>query len=276
MTHEPSAAGGPPSLLIRDHRACITCGYDLHGLGVLGTCPECATSVEQSLRGILLQFASPEYLGEVRSGLTWVLNGILVKVLLMVVGMFMGMMWAAGGGGGMGIGNAYMLVMAGVTLGTTLAIAYGYYRLTVPDPQFLGAEKPDSARSVVRIAVLVQVGLSLVETAAAFLTGALGGATGVVMMAASWLGVAVWVVQFFAMMRYTRWLAQRVPDAYIVKRTGVYIWLLPVLFTVGIVLLGLGPVIALVMYWNLLHRLRQHLVSIRKSGEPAKLTNMLA
>jgi hypothetical protein len=74
-------------------------------------------------------------------------------------------------------------------------------------------------------------------------------------------------------MRYTRWVAGRVPDAHMVGRTKTYMWLLPLLYTVGILII-VGPLIALVMYWNLLDRLRKHLTSIASTGQPAKLPKM--
>lgn len=72
------------------------------------------------------------------------------------------------------------------------------------------------------------------------------------------------------------WLATRVPDYFIVKRTKTYMWLLPVLYIPGAALIGLGPLIALVLYWNLLDRLRKHVKSIIKHGGPARLKKMAA
>lgn len=88
------------------------------------------------------------------------------------------------------------------------------------------------------------------------------------------VSVIAWAVLFFAVMRYTRWVAGRVPDQWIVRRTKTYMWLLPVLNTLGILLIGLGPIIALVLYWNLLDRLRKHTKSIVASGAPAALPRM--
>jgi ACR3 family arsenite efflux pump ArsB len=70
------------------------------------------------------------------------------------------------------------------------------------------------------------------------------------------------------------WLARRVPDQWIVKRATTYRWLLPVLTTVGVLLIGLGPLIALVLYWNLLDRMRKHLKAIVATGAPADLPSV--
>ena len=39
-------------------------------------------------------------------------------------------------------------------------------------------------------------------------------------------------------------------------------WLGPLLQTVGLLLIGLGPLIALVMYWNMLDVMRKHIKRI--------------
>ncbi|MBX3359492.1 MAG: hypothetical protein KF745_13815 [Phycisphaeraceae bacterium] len=259
-------AGGMDVLLER--RSCIGCGYDLVGLPVGGVCPECGRPVADSLRGILLQFASKEYIGAALQGHTLVLGGILLYLAVQVAGIVARALvveaWVDWGLQGCGIVSVLM-------------IAGGYLRLTVRDPQFTGTERPGSARRVLQIAVMGQI-----AAMAATLTGVLllaSGGTG-----AAWMVVIVvvlfvvdkvlWAVQFFAMMRYTRWLARRVPDGWVVKRTKVYMWLLPVLATVGIVIM-VGPLIALVMYWNLLDRMRKHLKAIQATGKPGVMKGMV-
>jgi hypothetical protein len=54
----------------------------------------------------------------------------------------------------------------------------------------------------------------------------------------------------------------------------MYRWLLPLIAVVGAVALFLGPLVALIMYWNLLDRMRKHLKSIVANGQPASLRGM--
>lgn len=54
----------------------------------------------------------------------------------------------------------------------------------------------------------------------------------------------------------------------------MYRWLLPVIYVVGAIVV-IGPLIALVMYWNLLDRVRKHLKSIEATGMPAELPGRL-
>jgi len=73
---------------------CISCGYDLVGLQVLGQCPECATPVERSLRGDLLRFSSAEYRGKLLKGVTLIMTGIALSLLSFVLVVAIGFLGA--------------------------------------------------------------------------------------------------------------------------------------------------------------------------------------
>jgi hypothetical protein len=77
-----------------------------------------------------------------------------------------------------------------------------------------------------------------------------------------------------AMLTQARFLGRRVPDRVIVDRAGRYRWLLPLISVVGVCLVYLGPLIALILYWNLLDRLRKHVKMIQTAGRPAELKGM--
>lgn len=267
-------------------RFCVGCAYQLDGLPVDGTCPECGTPIELSLREPTLANTSPEYLRTLKSGLSFVLNGILLMIMVQVLTMVATLATMAAPGS---IGSVTVIAQfAG--LGVALLIIIGYWKYTAPDPSQVALEKSSAARKVVRVVVASQAAVSflavvlgLMTPATAQAAAAAGGAMnpgGMVILAfTAVLGIAglvLWAVQFFSVMRYTRWIAARVPDLFVVKRTKIYVWLLPVIGIVGVFALMLGPLIALVMYWNLLDRMRKHLKAIIKTGEPAKLKGRLA
>lgn len=274
----PEAFGG----VVGGQHACVKCGYDLVGLPVTARCSECGLPVVDSLKGTLVQHASPEYLRTVLSGLNFILNGILLMIVVQVISIFGGV--ALGMSGAPATRHSIEILAAGLALIPTLIIILGYWRYTEPDPGFLGQEKPDSARNVLRISVVIQAILQVVGLVAQFfgiqggLGGALaGGAVSILVVLAILLALAslaAWAVQFFATMRYTRWLAQRVPDAFIIKRTKTYSWLLPLICFLGAFCMMLGPLIALVLYWNLLDRMRKHFKAIQATGHPAPLKNV--
>ncbi len=259
-------------------RYCIKCAYALDGLPNDGQCPECATSIALSLREPTLANADPAYLQTIRSGLSFILNGILLLITVMVLTGFGGIMAATMGGSASGIQLAAQVLSVAVSA----IILLGYWKFTQPDPSQVAMETTRSARAIIRWTVLAQAAIAvanfiinlLPSAAPAVGTGAGATALQVVEFVLVLVGLVLWAVQFFAVMRYTRWIATRVPDFFIVKRTKTYMWLLPVLYIPGALLIGLGPLAALVLYWNLLDRLRKHVKSIIKSGIPAPLKKM--
>ena len=62
-------------------------------------------------------------------------------------------------------------------------------------------------------------------------------------------------------MLYLRWLAPRLPDDEVDAKARRLMWLGPLLVTVG-ALIVVGPLIAMVLYWNLLDRVRRNLKQI--------------
>lgn len=262
---------------------CVHCAYDLRGLNSDSSCPECGKPVADSLRGQLLQFASREYIRTIRRGHSYVLNGILLLIVLTVVMMAMTIAsraaappaGTASSWSSSTLSGIDFLAEVGMTA-VSFLIMFGYWLATEPDPGFTGLEKPDASRIVVRWAVAIQAATQLLSLllkvagprilTSPILTG--------LSIAVYFVSMLAWVVQYFAMMRFERWLAGRIPDHFIIRRTVRYMWLLPVLQTVGLLLVGLGPLIALVLYWNLLDRMRKHLKSIEKHARPADLPKM--
>jgi hypothetical protein len=275
----------PPVAVVDSAIACTRCGYSLRGLQITGKCPECGWAVESSLRGGLLRFAGPEYLASLALGAKIVIilniaNAVLgVVVFVGVIGMIvtMGGSLQTSPGAPAPPLPVLGLIEASATaltlLATTASLA-GYWLLTTPDPALSQAEQPRAARRVVRGAVVAVAITQALGLAVAFFTPRLAtGGGGVnplpaVQIASGGLGLAETVagaVQFFAMMLYARWLAQRVPDAEMVARTRLYMWLLPVLYTVG-ACLAVGPLVAWVLYLILVWKLRKQIVYAREQS----------
>lgn len=260
-------------------RYCIKCAYALDGLPPDGSCPECGTSIALSLREPTLANADPEYLATLRSGLSFVLNGILLLIITTIAFTAIALILQ-------NTGQAVTFVLEAALILVSGLILFGYWKYTTPDPSQVALETTRSARATIRLVVVAQAVVSvagfIVEVLGASLStppapGAPGPALNlaeVLSYALMVIGIIFWVVQFFAVMRYTRWLATRVPDFLIVKRAKGYMWFLPLVYVLGAACVGLGPIIALVLYWNLLDRLRKHVRSILKVGAPAPLKNM--
>lgn len=245
-------------------RPCTSCGYNLSGLPVSGVCPECGQPVQRSLLGELLQFASPSYVKQVDSGLWIILAAIIAYVLLIVLRVTLIAAFINGKNAAGFTGASVEILTQGLSLLPSVLFILGYWKYTTPDPGFTGREKPNSARMVARIAACVQPAAKLGVVVAQLLgastprVGSFGAnlvdlAAGIFHLA----DLAAYATLFFAIILYTRWIAFRVPDSDIIKETRSYIWLIPVLSTVGMILCGLGPLIALILYFNLLVAVRR-------------------
>lgn len=254
-------------------RQCIHCSYKLDGLSASGVCPECGQPIEDSLKGLLLRFASPAYLREVSTGLSLYLNGILVMIVTSVLA---GIAAFALRGSPAAMAGATLLGLV-----PQVMMLLGFWKYTAPDPGYVGQENPNNPRQIARIALVVSAVATLISASLQFAgyttgftipgaggTGGAGGAGAVVFSTAMLVGVVVglvaavaWIAQFFAGLQYTKWMMSRIPDEELVTRTKKYMWLLPVIYLVGSCLI-VGPLIALVMYWNHLDKLRKHLQTL--------------
>ena len=58
--------------VIGEDLPCVRCGYNLRGLDVTGTCPECGGPVEASRSGDLLRFADVGWLTRIFRGSRWI------------------------------------------------------------------------------------------------------------------------------------------------------------------------------------------------------------
>jgi hypothetical protein len=242
--------------------ACIGCGYDLAGLAREAACPECGTSVERSYAPDLLENRSEAYLEQVSSGLLLVIVGTLCGlglILLMIPAVIIVSAMTDSSAAATRVVEFTAGVLRLLCTGTVL---FGWWRVTTPDPARFGTDLDVKPRRIVRTAILVQVGGELLGVAAAGLSllGAVAGHPAMDQLLASTRFVAwvAWAVQYFAAMLYIGWLARRAPDPWLVGYAKHMMWIGPVLFVVGWICLGLGPLAALILYVIALGKLRGH------------------
>jgi predicted RNA-binding Zn-ribbon protein involved in translation (DUF1610 family) len=273
--------------VVATDRACNGCGFNLKGIPTSGLCPECGMHVARSLTSKLLRYASPEYVRTLHQGTVWLLIAIALNTLYSVAITVVEVaynVWGAGGAGGgpAPAGMAWLTPVRSLTYMASVPIAgamlWGVLLYTRQDPGESLTEQPRAARIVLRAITLVQLLLTIGSISTVLLTISPGVGT-LVETISSLTYVATLVVQHVALCRYAKWLALRFPDEALAKRSRQYMWLLPLLNTVGCVVLLLGPIVALVLVWlfynTMRKRLRDTLASM-DANSPPDLPNNLA
>lgn len=272
---------------------CRGCGYDLSGLDIAGLCPECSKPIFDSLQGDLLAFAPRHYLQSLHRGTVSILASILFYVMGSVVGVIAGIASAIGAGTGGGtttrVGSALAMQTSIAAFGLGVSVVYtimsvaGWYWFTQRDPGVSMRDKADKHRRIVRFTAVANgvcgIGgaifgvLGIGYSQSLFVQGAnTPGGQGfspsmlilVVLSVILAVGVFVlWAVQIIASLNYMAWLASRVPDMKMRETALKYRWILPLIFILGYICAGLGPVVALILYYNLLNNCRIVVRNIR-------------
>lgn len=274
----------PVSVLDRAVR-CVRCGYDLIGLPPTGVCPECGTPVERSMRGDLLRYCGEEYLASLHQGLFWIQTSIIISIITTVGMMLLGI--AALSGFLVPIPTGLLEPTSkGLELMVSLMAVHGWWCLSAPDPSQFSTNKGETPRKLIRIAITVTAIWGLVQFVTSFLhlpsamsifhrqspasvdtppepQDVVDQFLVIVSFLIGCFAILAMIVSFFAAMAYIRWLAPRIPNPKAFERAGRLRWLYPVLCTVGAACFMLGPLIALVLHYNLLDWLRVDLKNIR-------------
>lgn len=263
---------------------CVSCSYELRGLPVDGRCPECGTPVADSLRPNLLVNSAPEYVGEIHKGVFLIELAIgiaLVVVIGAILTCLSGALITPAGRGSWrlwfgGTGAPWMeIVWSVVWIVISLLGFVGWWKFSTPDPRAVESDRGEQPRRTVRGAVVAQLIMTIlagiggvwVSTNAASGTGGTGATAAAVSAMALPMRVSVLVafaVQYFAAMLYIAWMAPRFPDEHLRRHARTMMWLGPALVTAGCACLGLGPLIACILYFNLLENVRVDLKTVRR------------
>lgn len=251
-----------------DDACCIQCGYQLRGLQADGVCPECGTPVDRSLHGNGLRYSSLAYVRSLRRGAWMIIAAIILQILISLGSGFIGAV-AVTSGGSASQTTLFQLGMQGLMMLAAFMSLYGWWLFSELDPAYSGRDQGATSRKVVRWALVIAAAQTMVSFALQAFPSMQGGgvqgggAPGVFAGAMAIVSVGVAAVKFFASMLYIRWLAPRLPNARVYRRAKTLMWLGPVLMTVGCMIL-VGPLIALVLYWNLIYWMYKDLKRIEE------------
>lgn len=284
---DPLEAERKSPILMRDV-TCIRCGYNLKGVDRTGTCPECGTFIERSLRGTMLPHADPDYLAALHRGSVVIVSSIIASIVVNLAMFAAAIGFAIVGATAGPPPGAPPGVMPGpgampewvdtlnLLLGTGIALVgvFGWWLLTSPDPGGTARENSPRARIVVRALSIASAVVTLIAFVSTLIVGsasigaaiASGAVTpGLVLgiIAGFLSGIALPIARFFAELVYIRALARRIPDTLIAEKAKKLRWQCPLVFVLGAVCFWIGPIIAFILYYRLLNSVRRALKEIR-------------
>lgn len=266
--------------------ACVSCGYNLQGLRDSGKCPECGEPIERSLKGELFEFASTEYVAKLYSGSKLVIASILFMVIL-AFGSIGFQMFVAFGVLSQAAGRTGEFVASALGVLASFMGAYGWWQLSEPNPQASLTDQGVNSRKLVRamvvtnviIGIITQVVVLIMNSQIAQLQGNTAGQpgavnkslllAGLVVFGVGLIGLVTFAVAFFAQMKYMQWIGPRLPNPWVTERAKLMMWLGPLLYTVGAFCFGLGPLVALILYYNLITKARadlKHILAAQRGG----------
>jgi hypothetical protein len=204
----PGVADGPGGAFtgadaVVEDTPCRRCGYNLRGLPHAGLCPECATPVALSVASNLLRHADPEWLAKLVLGLRVTFWGGAIGLMA-----FLSRSCLVG----RGLASALIDSAAG------LALVYGAWLITAPDPAAIDHDRYVAARKVTRVALAIGAcGNFIVYFAPPSL---------LVAVLAACAGVAISIGEF-TKLDCLRRLALRVPDERLARRARIVRWVFP-------------------------------------------------
>lgn len=245
------------------HATCNGCGYALQGLDIDGACPECARPVLASLRGDALQYASPDYLQTLRRGITtFIAFGVASMVVIFATEVVTTVI------GRLGPGTHRVGILIGLVL--SWIAMHGFIRFTIADPGLAASEQPGAARRHARFGAALMIGGEAMYLVATLLPNAptswalptdWSGVT-LPWLAFTLSGLTIWggfALFFFRGIAYAEWLFNRARDFGGVRACRRYMILLPLIAVFGTWLFGLGPLVAKMLHWLLLWKLRNRI-----------------
>lgn len=143
---------------VQDNHPCLKCGYNLRGLSVGAVCPECGTTIGESLKTYLLAYAPRGYVKSIHTGLTIIFIATLAFFLssfapLLVA--FMPSLLARF----MAAGNPFGILqvqgwIALVQMVPILLALVGYWLATPPDPGLSNFSRVQTPRLLTRTAII--------------------------------------------------------------------------------------------------------------------------
>lgn len=257
----PASSTALPDSTLSTSVRCIGCSHDLIGLPKTGVCPGCGTPIENSIRATLLIYSRPEYIRKLYKGV-FLIEASFVASFAWIIPYLLSAMLV---GTSVIAAGVLMILVRLVDLAITIASIYGGWIFSSPDPDYSGRIAGENARRHFRIALVIIIVPDFILILLPLLTSlnhnqnaSLSNSFERYVLIASYvILIGASLYQFIAALLYIKWLGVRLLSRRVVSSAARLVWLGPLLSTVGILLLGLGPIIAIVLYLRLLDLVRK-------------------
>jgi DNA-directed RNA polymerase subunit RPC12/RpoP len=255
-------SGSCPECGTRITETCIVCEYDLSATDPRANCPECGTPVYCSSGRGALGAVPTEQLRSLHTGFRLITNLILLYIISMVL-TIVALYYV--------IANMpddyypFSVIAAIANNGLVFGVIYGWFRITprlqnLPEP----IDAPDK-RSFVRITLWIFAAITSISLIYALIPtdpNAPPSAIDIAYGIFSFLSAIFMLVVFVSNVMYMGWFARLVRNRKMAKRAKHFVWYGPLITVVGFFILFLGPLITLILYWNMIEYIRRDLKKI--------------
>ncbi|MBO6513141.1 MAG: hypothetical protein JJ974_04170 [Phycisphaerales bacterium] len=256
---------------------CFWCDYDLSNTAPDSKCPECGVPVTASIGSGILATVPTEILQRLHSGMRIVTTLILIYIISVVLSIFMTFVFTP-------TMNATTLTMVDVVSSIInnsifLGIIYGWWKVSTPIPQIPPQLNANSKRTFLRIlstisVIVIILGMFIGIFSSSIVSAATYNA--VVLYSLLFLSLSsniVMIIYFIASVMYTGWIARLVRNTKMYRRSKHLVWSGPLIAILGFVLLFLGPLIVLILYWNMIEYTRRDLKKIINTAHRNRLVH---
>lgn len=245
---------------------CFWCSYDLSNTAPDANCPECGVPAINSIGNGVLDSVPLERLRSIHSGfklVTTLILAYIVWIVGIVVALFMTSLMMI---------DSYVfgIFISLITNGITLGIIYGWWKIASPIPNLPQALSVQDQRKFLQVTTIITASLIGISAFYAFVPDnpdydaplKLVDLFFMIISIASYLAIFAF---YIAQMLYLQWFARLVKNQKMYKRSKHMIWSGPLISIVGAFVFMLGPLIVLVLYWNMVEYLRRDVKAIIKA-----------
>ncbi|MGJ8636548.1 MAG: hypothetical protein ACSHX5_06860 [Phycisphaerales bacterium] len=273
-------AGSCPECGTKIITNCYKCDYNLDGLDPSGSCPECGYLIADSVGRGILSRCDPAYLERLHKGVVLVQTAIILMIAYAISIGIIGTVATR-------ITNIdpilFELIVTTLSLALSFMFLIGWYKFSTPNEQVGESYSGRNRRKFVRWMVILTALFKLAQLPLAFFNySAVVLTIGGILAIAS---VVLFAVRFYAEMLYVRWMAPLLRNNRVYKRTTTLMWMGPIMIggtivtafmsvfispmlaAFGMIFVAIGLLAMLIMYWNMLDWIRKDLKAIRAAFE---------